>query len=81
VVLIVGAMSLLDMRVTIITSSLPLLLFVLMLPYSVYFIERYRERQILDPTSPGRSARSARPPAFSGPACSPARRPWRASWR
>lgn len=49
VVLIVGAMSALGMKVTIITSSLPLLLFVLLLPYTVYFVEGYLERQRLDP--------------------------------
>jgi len=52
VVLIVGAMSLLGMKVTIITSSLPLLLFVLMLPYTVYFVEGYLERTRLDPDEP-----------------------------
>ena len=49
VVLIVGAMAASGMTITIITSSLPLLLFVLLLPYTVYFVEAYRERQLLQP--------------------------------
>ena len=46
VVCVVGGMVLNGMTMTIITSNLPLLLFVLMLPYSVYVIERYRERRV-----------------------------------
>ena len=53
VVLIVGAMAASGMKITIITSSLPLLLFVLLLPYTVYFVEAYRERQLLSPQEPG----------------------------
>ena len=45
VVLILGAMTALGLRLTVITANLPLLLFVIMLPYTVYFIERYRERR------------------------------------
>ncbi len=52
VLLVVGAMSLLGLKVTIITSSLPLLLFVLMLPYTVYFIEGWIERRRADPVEP-----------------------------
>jgi predicted RND superfamily exporter protein len=37
-------------KVTIVTSNMPVLLFVLMLPYTVYYIERYRERRALYPT-------------------------------
>jgi predicted RND superfamily exporter protein len=32
-------------KLTVITANLPLLLFVVMLPYTVYFVERYRERR------------------------------------
>jgi predicted RND superfamily exporter protein len=53
VVLIVGAMAAAGMTITIITSSLPLLLFVLLLPYTVYFVEAYQERQLLAPQEPG----------------------------
>ncbi len=53
VVLILGAMSLLDMQLTLITANLPVLLFTLMLPYTVYFVERYRERRALFPAEPG----------------------------
>jgi hypothetical protein len=45
VVLVIGAMGLLGLKLTVITANLPLLLFVIMLPYTVYFIERYRERR------------------------------------
>lgn len=49
VVLILGTMAAMDRKVTVITSNLPVLLFVLMLPYTVYFVERYRERRSLFP--------------------------------
>ena len=49
VVLVVGAMAMTGKKVTVITSNLPVLLFVLMLPYTVYFVERYRERRSLYP--------------------------------
>lgn len=45
VVLILGAMAALNQKLTVITANLPLLLFVVMLPYTVYFVERYRERR------------------------------------
>ncbi len=45
VVLVLGAMAALGLKLTVITANLPLLLFVIMLPYTVYFIERYRERR------------------------------------
>ncbi|NIP98148.1 MAG: hypothetical protein GWO24_33885, partial [Akkermansiaceae bacterium] len=35
------------------TSNMPVLLFVLMLPYNVYFIERYRERRAHAPDEDG----------------------------
>lgn len=49
VLLIVGFMAMTGKRVTVITSNLPVLLFVLMLPYTVYFVERSRERRALFP--------------------------------
>ncbi|HEX7896144.1 MAG TPA: MMPL family transporter [Planctomycetota bacterium] len=49
VVLILGTMSAFDKKVTVITSNLPVLLFTLMLPYTVYLVERYRERRGLFP--------------------------------
>jgi predicted RND superfamily exporter protein len=45
VVLILGSMAALGLKLTVITANLPLLLFVVMLPYTVYLIERYRERR------------------------------------
>jgi hypothetical protein len=45
VLLIVGAMAMTGRKVTVVTSNLPVLLFTLMLPYTVYFVERYRERR------------------------------------
>lgn len=45
VVLVLGAMAALGLKLTVITANLPLLLFVIMLPYTVYLIERYRERR------------------------------------
>ncbi|MDF1699727.1 MAG: MMPL family transporter [Planctomycetota bacterium] len=56
VVLVLGAMSLLGMKLTIITANLPVLLFTLMLPYTVYFVERYRERRSLHPEESGASS-------------------------
>ncbi len=49
VVLILGLMVATGKKVTVITSNLPVLLFVLTLPYAVYFVERYRERRALLP--------------------------------
>ncbi|MBI2899285.1 MAG: MMPL family transporter [Planctomycetes bacterium] len=61
VVLVLGTMALLGKRITVITSNMPVLLFVLMLPYTVYFVERYRERRAADPAEDARLtvARSA----------------------
>jgi predicted RND superfamily exporter protein len=53
VIIVVGAMSALGVRVTLMTANLPLLLFTLMLPYAVYLIERYRERRAERPDEPG----------------------------
>jgi len=49
VVLMLGLMVLLNYKVTVITSNMPVLLFVLTLPYTVYFIERYLERRSTHP--------------------------------
>jgi len=49
VVLMLGLMVLLNYKVTVITSNMPVLLFVLTLPYTVYFIERYLERSATNP--------------------------------
>ncbi|MBI4564227.1 MAG: MMPL family transporter [Planctomycetes bacterium] len=49
VALILALMTAAGYRMTVITSNLPVLLFVMTLPYSVYLIERYRERRTLHP--------------------------------
>lgn len=49
VMIMLALMIVTDRKVTIVTSNMPVLLFVLMLPYSVYFIERARERRAADP--------------------------------
>jgi predicted RND superfamily exporter protein len=49
VMFVLGAMAAAGWKVTVITSNLPVLLFVLLLPYTVYVIERYRERRGLRP--------------------------------
>jgi predicted RND superfamily exporter protein len=69
VVIVVGTMSWQAMKVTVISSNLPVLLFVLMLPYTIYFIERYRERRALDPNEEGpestfQAARAVWTPCF-----------------
>ncbi len=57
---VLGAMVLLGIPIAIVTSNMPVLLFVLMLPYTVYFIERFRERRRLRPDEPAAaSTRSA----------------------
>jgi len=47
--LVVGWMAMTGMKMSIITSNLPVLLFVFMLPYTVYIVERTRERRAADP--------------------------------
>jgi predicted RND superfamily exporter protein len=49
VALMLGLMVVLGKKTTVITSNMPVLLFVLTLPYTVYYIERYLERRALDP--------------------------------
>jgi hypothetical protein len=48
VLMMMGLMVLMGKKMTVITSNMPVLLFVLTLPYTVYFIERYLERRSLD---------------------------------
>lgn len=48
-----GGMAMLGIPIALVTSNMPVLLFVLMLPYNVYFIERYRERRVLFPDEDG----------------------------
>jgi uncharacterized protein len=49
VVLVLGYMAVAGVRFTVITSNLPLLLFVLALPYTIYITERYLERRARHP--------------------------------
>lgn len=49
VVLILGLMGMGDLRITVITSNLPLLLFVISLPYTIYLTELYLERRAAAP--------------------------------
>ncbi|MCE9582722.1 MAG: MMPL family transporter [Planctomycetes bacterium] len=50
VAFMLATMAAKNQAMTIVTSNMPVLLFVLMLPYSVYFIERTNERRRLFPT-------------------------------
>ena len=52
-VVMVGAMACFGIPLGFVTSNMPVLLFVLMLPYNVYFIERYRERRARHPDEDG----------------------------
>ncbi len=60
--IVLGTMAATGQRLTVITSNLPVLLFVLALPYAVYLVERYRERRSLHPheDAPEVAAASAR---------------------
>lgn len=49
VLLSLAYMALRGEALTVITANMPLLLFVIMLPYTVYFVERYRERRAANP--------------------------------
>jgi len=49
VLAILGYMAVAGIRFTVITSNLPLLLFVIALPYTVYLVERYLERRRAQP--------------------------------
>ncbi len=55
-VAVLGAMAWRGIPVGFVTSNMPLLLFVLLLPYNVYFIERYRERRARHPGEDGWSS-------------------------
>ena len=48
-----GALAFKGIPMALVTSNMPVLLFVLMLPYNVYFIERYRERRRRFPDESG----------------------------
>ena len=48
-VAMLGRLAYNGVPVALVTSNMPVLLFVLMLPYNVYFIERYRERRSREP--------------------------------
>ena len=50
---ILGGMAFLGIPIGFVTSNMPVLLFVLMLPYNIYFIERYRERRTQFPEEDG----------------------------
>src|SRR5262249_41164099 len=50
VLLMLALMVVMGKKMTVITSNMPVLLFVLTLPYTVYFIERYLERRAIDPS-------------------------------
>lgn len=56
VVAILGYMAVAGVPFTVITSNLPLLLFVIALPYTIYLIERYLERRRLHPQEDGGEA-------------------------
>lgn len=56
VVAILGYMAVAGVPFTVITSNLPLLLFVIALPYTIYLIERYLERRHLHPQEDGGEA-------------------------
>lgn len=69
VILVMGAMTLLDKRMTVISSNMPVLLFILLLPYTVYYIDRYRESRARNPdedsaTSATNAARAIWMPCF-----------------
>lgn len=53
VAVMLALMVLTGKRVTVVTSNMPVLLFVLMLPYTVYYIERYAERRSRFPEESG----------------------------
>ncbi len=61
VVIMLALMVVTNKKVTVVTSNMPVLLFVLMLPYSVYFIERYAERRSNDPTEDGKVSTTRAP--------------------
>ncbi len=75
VIIVMGLMTLLDIRMTVISSNMPVLLFILLLPYTVYFIDRYRESRSRNPeedsaTSSTNAARAIGMPCFFSAATS-----------
>jgi predicted RND superfamily exporter protein len=52
-VTMLGAMAYFKVPIGFVTSNMPVLLFVLVLPYTIYFIERYRERRTAHPDEEG----------------------------
>ncbi len=52
-VVVLGGMGWLGIPIGFVTSNMPVLLFVLVLPYTVYFIESYRERRMQQPEEKG----------------------------
>ncbi len=61
VAIMLALMVIAGKKITIVTSNMPVLLFVLMLPYTVYYIERYLERRFLQPGEPGESSATRAP--------------------
>ena len=61
VAIMLALMVMAGKKVTVVTSNMPVLLFVLMLPYTVYFIERYLERRSLHPEESGAESASRAP--------------------
>jgi len=61
VAIMLAVMVVMGKKVTVVTSNMPVLLFVLMLPYSVYYIERYCERRSLHPEEPGLASTTRAP--------------------
>jgi predicted RND superfamily exporter protein len=53
VLAILGYMAVAGIRFTVITSNLPLLLFVIALPYTIYLLERFLERRAEQPNEDG----------------------------
>ena len=76
VVIVVGVMGYAGITMTVITSNMPLLLFVLMLPYTIYAIERFRERRAAASMKNPSRALPVASVASSCRASSPASRRW-----
>lgn len=51
VIYVLGGMAVMGLKFTVITSNLPLLLFVITLPFTVYLMERYLEEQAREPAA------------------------------
>ncbi|MBI2920875.1 MAG: MMPL family transporter [Planctomycetes bacterium] len=68
VVMLCALMVTVDRPITVVTANMPVLLFVLMLPYTVYYIERWLERRTADPSEPGEVS-ATRAPVEIWPPC------------